>query len=78
MTVLTYRYLGDAIAVGDPLGCDTIGWPYRVEAIEHADGATRVTVEPWPLPSARPTEAERNAHARAMAHARQRLAGVTE
>lgn len=85
MTVLTYRYLGDdAVTVGQPLGCDPTGWPYRVERVIHfyGDGAgttpdgTRVTVEPWPLPSPNPSQAERDSHAAAMTHARQRAAGI--
>jgi hypothetical protein len=35
VTVLTYRYLGDAVRVGQPLGCDPTGWPYQVVAVEH-------------------------------------------
>jgi hypothetical protein len=85
VTTLTYPYLGDAVQVGQPLGCDPTGWPYRVEAVQHfRDSAgdvawfatTEVTVEPWPLPSPNPTDEETTALRAAQAHARDRLAGV--
>lgn len=76
MTVLTYAYIGDTVEVGQPLGCDPTGWPYRVEAVEHLDGKTRVTVEPWPIPTHDATVEDRAAYNAAMNHARDRLAGV--
>lgn len=84
MTVLTYPYLGDAVTVGQPLGCDISGWPYRVECVTHLYGngahteatGTLVFLEPWPLPTPNPSQAERDSHAAALAHARQRAAGI--
>lgn len=98
MTTLTYPYLGDAVQVGQPLGCDPTGWPYRVEAVETSlvcgcggepptfgcssfcmePEATRITVEPWPLPHPHATDAETAALRAAQAHARERSAGVIQ
>lgn len=75
-TVLTYRHLGDSIQVGQPLGCDPTGWPYRVEAVEHDGHLTRVTVEPWPIPGARASEDEKQSQTAAMSHAVERMVGV--
>lgn len=83
MTTLTFRYLGAAVRVGQPLGCDPTGWPYRVESVEYlfADPSdtwpaeTRVTVEPWPIPGPLADEMEKLEYAAAMAHARERMAG---
>lgn len=60
MTVLTYRYLGEdaGTLIGQPLGADAVGWPYRVDSVWHCDRAdckgrrvTHISVEPWPLPT---------------------------
>jgi hypothetical protein len=40
MPVLTYTPLGDAVQVGQPLGCDSTGWPYQVTQIEHVTDET--------------------------------------
>lgn len=68
MPTLTFAYLGDSLAVGDPLGCDSTGWPYRVESVSHDPDYvhTRVTLDPWPLLPARPTEEEQAAYRNAM------------
>lgn len=94
MPVLTYNYLGEAVQLGQPLGCDSTGWPYQVTQIEHiADDspqpfslyeagpspagalfATRVTVEPWPIPG--PEAGPQAGYKAAMAHAAERRAGL--
>lgn len=88
MPTLTYRPLGDAVQVGQPLGCDPTGWPYQVVKVEHVvgvdtgpepgdgvAGATLVTLEPWPIPGPGAGEAEKAGYRAAMAHAAARLAG---
>jgi len=88
MPVLTYARLDDAVQVGQPLGCDSTGWPYQVVAVEHVvgvdigpepgdgvTGATLVTVEPWPLLQPNATRLEREAHNAALHHASHRRAG---
>lgn len=78
MPILTYPHLGiDTVRVGEPLGCDTTGWPYRVEQIEHDGpaGRTRITVEPWPIPGPLADEMEKLNYVGAMQHAGDRLAG---
>lgn len=78
MPILTYSYLGiGTISVGEPLGCDPTGWPYRVEKVEHdgPGGRTSVTVEPWPIPGPLAEEMEKLEYAAAMQHAQDRRAG---
>lgn len=66
MPTLTYRYLGDALTVGEALGADSSGWPWRVEAITHEGDQTRVRLEPWPALSPGATEDEKAAYRVAM------------
>jgi hypothetical protein len=77
MPTLVYRatLTGDDIRVGEPLGMDSIGWPYRVEEITHGLGValpaerTYVRVEPWPLLAPDASDADRAAYRAALRYA---------
>lgn len=76
MTTLTYSYLGDALQVGEPLGCDSSSWPYQVVSITHiGTKQTKVELEPWPIPGPAASELERLEYSAALAHARKRKEG---
>lgn len=70
MATLTYRTeLYGAVELGQPLGIDCTGWPYRVESILETGGMTRVELEPWPLLDPGTSEQERAATRAAMLYA---------
>jgi hypothetical protein len=82
MTTLTYRYLGDLVQVGQPLGCDPTGWPYQVVKVVHIAreddpelASTAIGLEPWPIPRPDAGEVEKAEYTAAMQHARDRMAG---
>lgn len=81
MPILTYPYLADAVQIGQPLGCDSTGWPYQIVQVIHIArdddpelSSTEVALEPWPIPESGASEEERAAYLDAMRHAASRVA----
>lgn len=60
---LTYNYLGDDIfpTVGNPLGVDYTGWPYRIVSLSHNEDKTKsyIEIELWDIPDTEATPQDR-------------------
>lgn len=68
------RYRGDIeLTVGQPLGCDSTDWPYKVEAVIKSSAVTEVHLEPWPIPGPGASEQEMLEYKAAMRYTQARL-----